>query len=154
MTYRAITLSMLIDAHMVACGVVQRLFHMSSSARAGSVSSGHAGAGCWLPVAGMDTKSAALPVFARWRCRLLCGLIGLANVVSLSVSELRTHQQLGLVHPKPAKALGQWWLGWSLKPSAPRCRFLLCLSFMAGNTKPLQVVHVIAPAAPVVDDVV
>lgn len=83
MTYRAITCSMCIDAHMVACGVVQRLFHMSSSARAGSVSSGHAGAGCWLPAAAMDTKSAALPVFARWRCRLLCGLIGLANCFSL-----------------------------------------------------------------------
>src|SRR5699024_7427553 len=78
-----ITWLMCMVAHMVACGVVHSCCHMSSSARAGSVSSGHAGAGCWLPVAGMDTKSAALPVFARWRCRLLCGLIGLANVVSL-----------------------------------------------------------------------
>lgn len=56
---------------------------MSSSTRAGSPSSGHAGAGCWLPAAGIDTKSAAWPVFAKCRCRLLCGLIGLANVVSL-----------------------------------------------------------------------
>src|SRR5699024_4554039 len=83
MTYRAITRLMCIDAHMVACGVVHSCCHMSSSARAGSLSSGHAGAGCWLPAAGIDTKSAALPVFARWRCRLLCGLIGLANAVSL-----------------------------------------------------------------------
>src|SRR5699024_6032572 len=97
---------MLMVAHMVACGVVQRLFHMSSSARAGSLSSGHAGAGCWLPVAGMDTKSAALPVFARWRCRLLCGLIGLANVVCLCpVVSLGHTNRLGLVHPEPAKAL-------------------------------------------------
>src|SRR5699024_2130995 len=83
MTYRAITLSMCMDAHMVACGVVQRLFHMLSSARAGSLSSGHPGTLPVLPAAGMDTNSAAWPVFARWRCRLLCGLIGLANCFSL-----------------------------------------------------------------------
>ena len=106
MTYRAITLSMLIDAHMVACGVVHSCCHMSSSTRAGSVSSGHAGAGCWLPVAGMDTNSVALPVFARWRCRLLCGLIGLANVVSLCpLVSLGHTNRLGLVHPGLAKAL-------------------------------------------------
>ena len=84
---------------------------MSSSTRAGSLSSGHAGAGCWLPAAGIDTKSAALPVFARRRCRLLCGLIGLANCFSLvSVSKSRTHQQLWLVHPEPAKALVVAWV--------------------------------------------
>ena len=111
MTYRAITLSMCIDAHMAACGVVQRLFHMSSSARAGSVSSGHAGAGCWLPAAGIDTKSAALPVFARWRCRLLCGLIGLANVVSLCPLVSLGHTNgFGLVHPEPATALVVAWV--------------------------------------------
>lgn len=105
-TYRAMTWSMCIDAHMVACGVVQRLFHMSSSARAGSVSSGHAGAGCWLPAAGMDTNSAALPVFARCRCRLLCGLMGLANVVSLCpLVSLGHTNRLGLMHPEPAKAI-------------------------------------------------
>ena len=37
--------------------------------------------------------------------------MGLANVVSLvSVSELRTHQQLGLVHPGLAKALVVAWV--------------------------------------------
>ena len=98
----------------------------------------HAGAGCWLPVVGVDTKSAALPVFARWRC-LLCGLIGLANCLLMSVSKSRTHQRVWLVHPEPAKALGQWWLGLSpVLPAACR-RLLLCLSFMAGDTKPLQV---------------
>src|SRR5699024_5578778 len=105
-TYRAITWLMCIDAHMVACGVVQRLFHMSSSARAGSLSSGHAGAGCWLPAAGIDTKSAAWPVFARCSCLRLCGLIGLANCFLLmSVSKLRTHQPKLLMHPEPTKAL-------------------------------------------------
>src|SRR5699024_7035032 len=110
MTYRAITCSMCMVCHMVACGVVQRLFHMSSSARAGSLSSGHAGAGCWLPAAGMDTKSAAWPVFARWRCRLLCGLIGLANCFSLvPLVSLGHTNGFGLVHPEPAKALCPNW---------------------------------------------
>ena len=95
---------------MVACGVVQRLFHMSSSARAGSVSSGHAGAGCWLPAAGIDTNSAALPVFARCRCRLLCGLIGLANVVSLCPLVSLGHTNTWLMHPEPAKALVVAWV--------------------------------------------
>ena len=110
MTYRAMTRLMCMVCHIAACGVVQRLFHMSSSTRAGSVSSGHAGAGCWLPVAGMDTKSAALPVLAKCRCRLLFGLIGLANVVSLSVSKSRTHQPKLLMHPEPAKALVVAWV--------------------------------------------
>src|SRR5699024_4214762 len=101
---------MLIDAHMVACGVVHSCCHMSSSARAGSLSSGHAGAGCWMPVAGMDTKSAVWPVVARCRCRLLCGLIGLANVVSLCPLVSLGHTNgFGLVHPEPAKALVVAW---------------------------------------------
>ena len=84
---------------------------MSSSARAGSVSSGHAGAGCWLPVAGMDTNSAALPVLARCRCRLLCGLMGLANVVSLCpLVSLGHTNRLGLMHPGLAKALVVAWV--------------------------------------------
>ena len=103
----------------------------------------------------MDTNSAALPVFARWRCRLLCGLIGLANVVSLCPLVSLGHTNgFGLVHPEPAKALGQWWLGLSLVLPAPCCCFLLCLCLVAWWAQPLQVVHVIAPAAPVVDDVV
>ena len=129
-TYRAITLSMCIDAHMVACGIVHSCCHMSSSARAGSVSSGHAGAGCWLPVAGMDTKSAALPVFARWRCRLLCGLMGLANVVSLSVSKSRTHQQLWLVHPEPAKALV---VAWAVAGTSRAVLLLPAVSLLYGR---------------------
>ena len=64
----------------------------------------HAGAGCWLPVVGVDTKSAALPVFARWRC-LLCGLIGLANVVSLCPLVSLGHTNTWLVHPEPATVL-------------------------------------------------
>ena len=83
---------------------------MSSSARAGSVSSGHAGAGCWLPAAGIDTNSAALPVLAKCRCLRLCGLMGLANVVSLCPLVSLGHTNgFGLVHPGLAKALGQWW---------------------------------------------
>ena len=54
----------------------------------------------------MDTNSAALPVFARWRCRLLCGLIGLANVVSLCpLVSLGHTNRLGLMHPGRATAL-------------------------------------------------
>src|SRR5699024_10293743 len=111
MTYRAMTCSMCMVCHMVACGVVQSCCHMSSSARAGSLSSGHAGAGCWLPAAAMDTNSAALPVFARWRCRLLCGLMGLANVVSLCPLVSLGHTNgSGLVHPGLAKALVVAWV--------------------------------------------
>lgn len=111
MTYRAMTWLMCMVCHMVACGVVQRLFHMSSSARAGSLSSGHAGAGCWLPVAGIGVNSAASPTFANCCCRLLCGLIGLANVVSLCpLVSLGHTNRLGLVHPEPATALVVAWV--------------------------------------------
>ena len=111
MTYRAMTRLMCMVCHMVACGVVQRLFHMSSSARAGSLSSGHVGAGCWLPAAGMDTKSAALPVFARCSCLRLFGLMGLANVVSLCPLVSLGHTNgFGLVHPGLAKALVVAWV--------------------------------------------
>ena len=103
---------------------------MSSSARAGSLSSGHAGAGCWLPAAGMDTKSAAWPAFARCCCRLLCGLIGLANVVSLCPLVSLGHTNgFGLVHPGLAKALV---VAWVVACTSRGVLLLLAVSLLYG----------------------